>query len=59
MGLLKGPHYTNLLVMTSVQEIIQERNHQMEGREDNSISDKKLINRTRHSREWDNKKNSN
>lgn len=54
--LLKGSHYTDLLVIISVQEEIQVRSHQMEGREDNTISYKKLMNRRRHSREWDNMK---
>lgn len=56
MGLLKGPHYTNILVIMSVQEIIQERNHPMEGGEDNSISEKKLIPQISHCRERDNRK---
>ena len=32
MGLLKDSHYTNILEMMWVQEVIQKRNHQMEDR---------------------------
>lgn len=54
--LLKSSHYTDLLVIISVQQEIQVRSHQMDDREDNTISYKKLTNRRRHSREGDNTK---